>query len=1072
MALFKIFKGTDIKKLTDPDYTIDGKKAYIDPVNGYCYFDATTGLFFVDAENNDGDLVRAPINANKAIYDAYGNEITAANYATKNEGAFFINGSGTTDSTAKISTWVGSSDRITNYYDGLTIRYKIGIAGQSTVTLNINELGAKTVYRFNTTKLTTHFPVGSIINLIYHEDLNGGCWLCNDYDANTNTQLRVYRQDSSSYNGDYPLIASKTKASALGTVGTESSQEAVYGLISDTNANIPTTNPYSGETKIKTLTVAGNATATKFIGSLEGNADTATRATSANKLNTNAGSTTQPVYFSGGVPVAITYQLNTTVPADADFSNTTYTFATGDGNGQIKITPSGGTAQNISVKGLGSAAFTASTAYDPAGSAQQVKNDLLNGAGAAYDTLKELGALIDENTDAIDALETVAANKAANTVTITGTNGLTGGGNLTTNRTISANLLSTTKLTNAAATATETSGRVYPVAMDKNGKLAVNVPWTDTNTTYNAATTSANGLMTSAMVIKLNGIAEGANKYSLPTASSSTLGGVKIGNNINISNGVISVPTASGTTAGVAIVYPAASCTTFSSDSGAVTPLAVQKGAKMFAIPRITATNKAITRFSGTEGEVQNSTILIEDVTNTRNSEMAQIISIPAASGTKKMVYGYCTDQIDGTSFIGGLFDANATEFPYSSGLAIGGSSGNLLWKGDRVATASDISGKAPTAHASNATTYGIGTSSNYGHVKLSDSTSSTSAASAGIAASPAAVKAAYDLAASKANSNHTHNYAGSSSPGGVASQASRLSSTGRGGYVVAYSNEVSDPIPEYGIGRKTENDTNAWHLNGTVGTTSSLTYDWCKDTSTGTYAGSAKVMMDMNSGSYTFPLRAIGTTGTTNTVISANADLNTVNYLEVGTYIKRTNIAVTNCPIATNVGFIMSVYSPNSSNDMATTNIWVYRVRKILSHDGDEYIQYAYSGSTAGSFTYGPWKKIITSADTVAKATADANGNNIINTYAKKPVTYTASITTTWSGAAAPYTQNITVSGITALDEPIVDIILSTDYDTSQSQLVEWGKIYKIVTAANQITVYATEKTTAALSIHLKVIN
>lgn len=56
--------------------------------------------------------------------------------------------------------------------------------------------------------------------------------------------------------------------------------------------------------------------------------------------------------------------------------------------------------------------------------------------------------------------------------------------------------------------------------------------------------------------------------------------------------------------------------------------------------------------------------------------------------------------------------------------------------------------GKAPISHASSATTYGKGTSANYGHVKLSDSTSSTSgAASGGVAATPAAVKAAYDLA-------------------------------------------------------------------------------------------------------------------------------------------------------------------------------------------------------------------------------------------------------------------------------------------------------------------------------------
>lgn len=41
-----------------------------------------------------------------------------------------------------------------------------------------------------------------------------------------------------------------------------------------------------------------------------------------------------------------------------------------------------------------------------------LKNDLLNGAGAAYDTLKELGDLINENVDAIEALETVASGKA------------------------------------------------------------------------------------------------------------------------------------------------------------------------------------------------------------------------------------------------------------------------------------------------------------------------------------------------------------------------------------------------------------------------------------------------------------------------------------------------------------------------------------------------------------------------------------------------------------------------------------------------------------------------------------
>ena len=45
-------------------------------------------------------------------------------------------------------------------------------------------------------------------------------------------------------------------------------------------------------------------------------------ANSANKLNTNAGSATQGVYFKDGVPVAMTYTLGKSVPADAKFTDT------------------------------------------------------------------------------------------------------------------------------------------------------------------------------------------------------------------------------------------------------------------------------------------------------------------------------------------------------------------------------------------------------------------------------------------------------------------------------------------------------------------------------------------------------------------------------------------------------------------------------------------------------------------------------------------------------------------------------------------------------------------------------
>ena len=64
------------------------------------------------------------------------------------------------------------------------------------------------------------------------------------------------------------------------------------------------------------------------------------------------------------------------------------------------------------------------------------------------------------------------------------------------------------------------------------------------------------------------------------------------------------------------------------------------------------------------------------------------------------------------------------------------------------------LAAKAPTSHASSATKYGKGTSSAYGHVKLSDSTTATTAAaSGGTAATPKAVSAALEAAKSYADS-------------------------------------------------------------------------------------------------------------------------------------------------------------------------------------------------------------------------------------------------------------------------------------------------------------------------------
>lgn len=59
---------------------------------------------------------------------------------------------------------------------------------------------------------------------------------------------------------------------------------------------------------------------------------------------------------------------------------------------------------------------------------------------------------------------------------------------------------------------------------------------------------------------------------------------------------------------------------------------------------------------------------------------------------------------------------------------------------------------KAPISHASTATTYGVGKSGVYGHVKLSSDSNSDSGVSDGIAATPSAVKTAYNKAVEALN--------------------------------------------------------------------------------------------------------------------------------------------------------------------------------------------------------------------------------------------------------------------------------------------------------------------------------
>lgn len=227
-------------------------------------------------------------------------------------------------------------------------------------------------------------------------------------------------------------------------------------------------------------------------------------------------------------------------------TNTTYTFASGDNNGTIKVTPSGGTAQNVAVKGLGSAAYTASTAY--ATSAQGTKADnavpntrKVNGKALSADitlSASDVGALssstayVSSVNGSSGAITNVAKTNASNTFSgnqsVTGN--LTVGGNLVvngTNTTVNSTTLAvkdklievasgnTTALTtpaglvapkydgtNSGALVFDASGTAYvgDVVLDSSGNITV-----ASSALQPLATRSAESALTNGNLLKWDG---------------------------------------------------------------------------------------------------------------------------------------------------------------------------------------------------------------------------------------------------------------------------------------------------------------------------------------------------------------------------------------------------------------------------------------------------------------------------------------------------------------------------------------------------------------------------------------
>lgn len=216
----------------------------------------------------------------------------------------------------------------------------------SSCTINVNGSGAKQIW-YNTAVYTgTSTQITGAANRIVYYIYDGTywSWLSGGYDANDNAM---------------PAAISWTAAGTAAKTASQNYYTAIkgYTLVTFQYAN--------SAASALTLNINGKGAKPIYI---NGTASSASNYTlpigcyltyydGTNYYIRTDGKITGSITGDAATVNGLTVQ--TAVPANAKFTdtNTTYTFATGDSNGQIKVTPSGGSATNISVKGLAAAAY-------------------------------------------------------------------------------------------------------------------------------------------------------------------------------------------------------------------------------------------------------------------------------------------------------------------------------------------------------------------------------------------------------------------------------------------------------------------------------------------------------------------------------------------------------------------------------------------------------------------------------------------------------------------------------------------------------------------------------------------
>ena len=122
------------------------------------------------------------------------------------------------------------------------------------------------------------------------------------------------------------------------------------------------------------------------------NTDIVTVATLKSDIGTMTGATASANGAMGLVPAPSSGKQNYFLRGDGTWAfleGTTYTIATGDNNGQIKVTPSSGGAYNVTVKGLNTAAYRDVDTTPTSGSTNVITS------GGVYTVIGDINAILD-----------------------------------------------------------------------------------------------------------------------------------------------------------------------------------------------------------------------------------------------------------------------------------------------------------------------------------------------------------------------------------------------------------------------------------------------------------------------------------------------------------------------------------------------------------------------------------------------------------------------------------------------------------------------------------------------------